>query len=322
MDAFRSEIVTVFGGTGFIGRHVVRELAARGYRIRVATRRPDLAHHLQPLGTFGQIRAIQANLRHAWSVDRAVQGASHVVNLVGILAESGKQRFHAVQAEGAQAVAEAARASDAKLVHVSAIGADAESPSEYARSKAVGERHALDARPDAIVMRPSIVFGPEDDFFNRFGGMARLAPALPLIGGGKTRFQPVYVGDVADAVARAVAGEAKPGTVYELGGPDVMTFRECLEELLRVINRKRFFVPLPFGLASLLASVAQYLPGSPLTPDQVALLRSDNVVSDAARAEGRTLEGLGIRPTDASVVLPTYLVRFRPHGQFEPSRGL
>ncbi len=309
-------LITVFGGSGFLGRHVVRALARRHYRIRAAVRRPDLAGHLQPLGRVGQIHAVQANLRHPGSVEAAVRGADVVINLVGILFERGRQRFETVQSFGAEQVALAAAAHGARMIHVSAIGADANSPSAYARSKAQGEQAVLAARPGATVFRPSIVFGPEDDFFNRFGSLARFVPALPLVGGGGTRFQPVFVGDVAEAIARAVEGRTQPGTVYELGGPEVKTFREILEYVLEVTGRKRLLLPLPFPLATLKAQVLQFLPKPPLTPDQVELLKSDNVVSAQAEAEGRTLRGLGIEPTAIEVIVPSYLWRFRKTGQF------
>ena len=321
MDAFRSDLVTVYGGSGFLGRYVVRALARRGYRVRVAVRRPDLTHHLMPLGNVGQIHAVQANLRYPDSVDRAALDASHVVNLVGILAEGGRQTFDAVQHRGAQAVAEAARAVGAGLTHVSALGADVDSASGYARSKGRAERAVVETVPDANILRPSIIFGPEDDFFNRFASMARFSPVLPLIGGGRTLFQPVYVGDVAEAVALTVEGHARTG-IYELGGPAIVSFRECMERMLAAIERKRLLLPVPFWAANLMAGVAQWLPGSPLTPDQVRMLRTDNVVSAAAQDSDRTLEGLGIRPASLAAVIPTYLVRFRPHGQYEPSRGL
>jgi NADH dehydrogenase len=313
------KLVTVFGGSGFVGRYVVRALAQRGWRVRAAVRRPDLAGHLQPDGGVGQIQAVQANLRYPWSVARAVEGADAVVNLVGILYASGKQTFDAVQGEGAAVVAQAAAAAGiSRFVQVSAIGADASSPAAYARTKAQGEAAVLAAIPQAVIVRPSIVFGPEDDFFNRFAGMARIAPALPLVGGGATKFQPVYVGDVAEAVANAVEGQAKPGTVYELGGPDVKSFKECLELMLAETMRSRLLVPLPFGLAKVQASVLQLLPKPLLTVDQVRMLETDNVVSEAAKAEGRTLEGLGVAgPRTLAAILPTYLWRFRPHGQFD-----
>jgi NADH dehydrogenase len=310
------KLVTVFGGSGFLGRHVVRALARRGYQVRVACRRPDLAGHLQPLGNVGQIRAVQANLRVRWSVDRAVEGADQVVNLVGILFETGRQSFPAVQDFGSRAVAEAARAVGAGVTHVSALGSSAESDSIYARTKAAGERAVLETLPESVVLRPSIVFGPEDGFFNRFANMARFSPALPLIGGGMTRFQPVFVGDVAEAVARSVDGGIVGGRVYELGGPEVKTFRECMEEMLEVIDRKRLLVPVPWALASMKATVLGMLPNPLLTTDQVTLLKTDNVVSEAAHREGRTLGAFDVRPQSLAAILPTYLWRYRPAGQF------
>jgi len=312
----RPKLVTVFGGSGFLGRHVVRELARRGYRIRAAVRRPELAGHLQPLGNMGQIHAVQANIRVRWSIDRAVEGADHVVNLVGILYESGPQAFAAVHAAGARAVAEAAAAVGAGLTHGSAIGADPGSASAYARSKAEGEQAVLETVPAAVIFRPSIMFGPEDDFFNRFAAMARLSPVLPLIGGGRTKFQPVYVGDVAEAFARSVEGEVTGGRIYELGGPDVRSFRELLEDMLAVVGRRRLLLPVPWPLASLQAAVLGLLPRPLLTRDQVTLLKSDNVVSREAEADGRSFAGLGIRPQAAAAVLPSYLWQYRPAGQF------
>jgi NADH dehydrogenase len=308
-------LVTVFGGSGFLGRHVVRALANRDYRIRVAVRRPELSGHLQPLGRVGQIHAVQANLRFPASVAAAVRDADAVVNLVGILFERGRQRFDDVQAEGAEAVARAAAAVGARLVHVSAIGADENSPSRYARSKAAGERLTLAAQPQAIIMRPSIIFGPEDDFFNRFAALARIAPALPLPGGGHTRFQPVFAGDVAQA-AKAVDGEAGAGAIYECGGPDVRTFKELMAFTLATIERRRLLLPVPFALMKLQAAFLQFLPKPPLTPDQVELLKSDNVVATAAIEQGRTLEALGIVPESVAAVVPDYLWRFRKTGQF------
>ncbi|ADZ72358.1 complex I NDUFA9 subunit family protein [Polymorphum gilvum] len=320
--ALNGKLVTVFGGSGFVGRHVVQALARRGYRIRAAVRRPDLAEHLQPLGAVGQIMPVQANLRYRWSVDRAVEGADAVVNLVGILYESGKQSFDSVQAFGSRAIAEAARAAGLGAVtHVSAIGADPRSPSAYARSKAAGEAAVLETLPDSVILRPSIIFGPEDDFFNRFAAMARLSPVLPLVGGGETRFQPVYVGDVAAAVAKAVDGEARAGTVYELGGPEVKSFKECLELMLKITRRQRLLIPLPFGVAELQARILQMLPRPLLTVDQVRLLKSDNVVSAEAERDGRTLTGLGIAPSTLAAILPTYLERFRQHGQYDAHRA-
>ncbi|MDK9695762.1 MAG: complex I NDUFA9 subunit family protein [Siculibacillus sp.] len=316
----RGRLVTVFGGSGFVGRQVVRALARRGWRIRAAVRRPDLAGPLQPCGGPGQIVAVQANIRreHRWSIERAVEGADAVVNLVGLLAQGGKQTFDDVMADGAHMIAEATRSAGiGAMVQVSAIGADANSRSAYARAKAVGEEAVLTALPASVVLRPSVIFGPDDDFFNRLGFLASLSPVLPLIGGGVTRFQPVFVRDVAEAVAIAVEGGAKAGTVYELGGPAVKTFRECVEAVLAATHRRRFLVPLPFGLAKFQAKFLQLLPKPLLTEDQVELLKSDNVVSAAALAEGRTLAGLGIEPTSIEAELDSYLWRFRPHGQFD-----
>jgi uncharacterized protein YbjT (DUF2867 family) len=309
-------LITVYGGSGFLGRHVVRALAKRDYRIRVAVRRPDLAFHLQPLGRVGQIHSVQANLRNAASVEAAARDASAVINLVGILFERGRQKFDAVHALGAEQVALAAKAHGARLVHVSAIGADEASPAQYARSKAAGERLVKAAQPDAIIMRPSIIFGPEDNFFNRFATMATLSPALPLIGGGTTKFQPVFVGDIAEAIADAVDGKLRAGTTYELGGPEVCTFKELLQFILKTIERKRLLVPFPFFLAKLQAMALQVLPAPLLTPDQVDMLRVDNVVSEAAKADGRTLQGIGITPEPYEAIVQAYLWRFRKTGQF------
>lgn len=309
-------LVTVFGGSGFLGRHVVRALARRGYRIRVAVRRPDLAGHLQPLGRVGQIHAVQANLRYPDSVEAAARGCDAVVNLVGLLFERGRQRFADVHIAGAEQVAQAAVNNGARMVQLSAIGADAQSPALYARTKAEAERRVLARLADAVIMRPSIVFGPEDDFFNRFAAMARISPVLPLIGGGHTRFQPVFVGDVAKAVANAVDGKAKGGTIYELGGPSIYTFKELMEFVLNTIGRRRILAPLPFAIARLKAGILQFLPTPPLTPDQVELLRTDNVVSDQAARDTRTLAAFGVVPESIEVIVPTYLWRFRKTGQF------
>jgi uncharacterized protein YbjT (DUF2867 family) len=313
-------LVTVFGGSGFIGRSVVRALCKREYRVRVAVRRPELAGHLQPLGRVGQIHAVQANLRYPMSVEAAMRDSQVAINLVGILAEGGAQTFEAVQAKGAGVVAKAAAAKGARMVHVSAIGADENSLSHYARSKAAGEKAVLAAVPSATILRPSVVFGPEDQFTNRFAALARMSPALPLIGGGVNKMQPVYVGDVASAVADAVDGKAKAGATYELGGPEVLTMREIMEIILAITERRRMLISLPFGLAKLQALFLQFAPGAlKLTPDQVALLRSDNVVSGAAKAAGLTFEGLGITPDSMEAIAPQYLWRFRAAGQFQKS---
>ncbi|WP_313613539.1 complex I NDUFA9 subunit family protein [Agrobacterium sp.] len=311
-------LVTVFGGSGFIGRHVVRTLAKRGYRIRVAVRRPDLAGFLQPLGNVGQISFAQANLRYRQSIDKAIEDADHVVNCVGLLFENGRNTFDAVQEFGARAIAEATRATGATLTHVSAIGADANSASAYARTKGRAEAAIQSILPEAVILRPSVVFGNEDEFFNKFARMAQTMPFLPLIGGGHTKFQPVYVEDVAEAVAKAVDGALKPGAVYELGGQEVMTFRDCLEAVLAATYRQRPFVSLPFPIASLIGKVASLVPllTPPLTADQVTLLKKDNVVSEGAQKNGLTLDAMGITPVRVSSILPTYMVHYRAHGQF------
>lgn len=314
-------LITVFGGSGFVGRHVVQALARKGYRVRVAVRRPNQALFVKTSGDVGQVEPVQANIRDTRSVKAALDGAHAVVNLVGILNESGAQRFETVIAGGADRIARAAKAAGIGIfVQVSAIGADEASPSAYARSKAVAEQAVRAQIPAAAILRPSIVFGPEDDFFNRFAGLARIMPALPLIGGGKTRFQPVYVKDVAEAIVRAVETGAADGKVVELGGPETYTFRQLMELTLREIGRRRLLLPLPSALAKLMAFFLEKLPGAPLTVDQVTLLGADNVVSEEARKEGRTLEGLGVAPTSPEAILPVYLVRFRRRGQFEQLR--
>jgi uncharacterized protein YbjT (DUF2867 family) len=318
MASNQDTLVTVFGGSGFLGRSVVRALARRDYRIRVAVRRPELAGFLQPLGKVGQIHAVQANLRYPASVEAAMRDSHVAINLVGILAEGGAQTFDAVQGKGAGTVAQAAAAVGARVVHISAIGADENSPARYAQAKAAGEKAVLAATPSATIMRPSTIFGPEDQFTNRFAGLARISPVLPLIGGGLAKMQPVYVGDVATAVADAVDGKAKAGATYELGGPEVLTMREIMELILATTGRDRMLVSLPFGLANLQAMFLQFAPGAlKLTPDQVALLRSDNIVSEAAKAAGLTLDGLGITADSLEAVGPQYLWRFRATGQFQ-----
>lgn len=313
----QSGLVTVFGGSGFVGTRLVQILARQGYRIRVAVRRPDLAGHLRPLGAVGQIVPIQANVRDEASVRAAVAGAEIVINLAGILFERGKQRFANIHDKGAELVARAARDAGAQqLVHMSAIGADAESPSAYARSKAAGEADVLAVFPDAVIIRPSLIFGPEDGFFNLFATFARIVPIVPVIGS-KTRFQPVYVGDVAEAFAAVVAGKARPGATYELGGPDVETMRELMARMLREIERKGWLVNVPESLARLKATFLQLLPRPLLSVDQVVQLQIDNLVSAEAQKQGLTLEGLGVEPTAMDAILPTYMWRFRKHGEFD-----
>ena len=317
----RDEMITVFGGSGFVGRYVVRALAKAGYRVRVATRRPHLSGDLRVLGVVGQVQLVQANLRDEASVKRAVEGAAGVINLVGILAESGKQRFHTLQARGAGLVAKAARdAGVQRFVHVSAIGADAGSKSKYAKTKALGEQAVREAMPDAAILRPSIVFGAEDEFFNRFAAMARFAPALPLIGGGKTKFQPVFVGDVAEAAHAALESDAANGRTYELGGPSIYTFKELMEFILDTIKRKRLLVPIPFPLAMAMGASGELAAKFPfvepfLTRDQVIQLKRDNVVGESGEDVGR-IEDLGVETETIEAIVPTYLARYRKGGEF------
>jgi NADH dehydrogenase len=322
-------LITVFGGSGFIGRHVVRALVKRGWRVRVAVRRPDLAFFLQPLGTVGQISPVQANLRYPDSVEAAMLGAQAAVNVVGIGMQSGPQTFDSVHVEGARAIAKAAAAHGVPLVHVSGIGADAESSSPYIASKGLGEAATRQEAPQAMILRPSVVFGPEDKFLNRFGQLARFSLALPLFGGGTTKLQPVYVGDVAQAVANSFEGQGKPGATYELGGPEVITLRQAVEFVCRTTERKRVLVGVPFGPATMLAGATElaskisfgiFPKALTTTRDEIALLRSDNVVSEAAIAEGRTLTGLGVAPQGMEAIAPGYLHRYRKTGQFEHSR--
>ena len=306
----QNSLITIFGGTGFLGRHIVARLAKRGWRLRIVTRRPNEALHVKTNGVPGQIELVQGNIRDDASVAAALDGADAVINAVGILFESGKQKFAAVQAEGAQRIAQmAAQQGIAHFVQISAIGADENSASLYAQSKAAGEQAVLQAVPSAHILRPSIVVGPEDDFFNRFGAMAMLAPALPLIGGGDTRYQPVAVFDVAAAVEACLDGAA--GDIYELGGPDVLSFKQLMQMLLAEIRRDRLLVPLPFAAAKLIAAFAQFMPKPLLTPDQVILLKSDNIVSDEAAG----FEALAITPQPIAAIVPDYLARYRPAGK-------
>ena len=308
-------LVTVFGGSGFIGRYVVRKLARDGWQVRVAVRRPDQALFLKPAGQVGQVTPVAANVRNDASVKAAVQGADRVVNLVGILFPAGPQRFDAVHVESAERVAAAATAAGVKaLVHFSAIGADHNADANYARTKGAGEYAVRRGFPNATIFRPSIVFGPEDGFFNRFAAMALVSPALPLIGGGTTRFQPVYVVDVAEAVVRALEDPACAGKTFELGGPRIYSFRELMVLLLSEIGRKRLLVSLPFPLATLQGALLQAIPfiHPPLTVDQVRLLKRDNVVGPQALG----FKELGITPTAVEPILPTYLDRYLPEGYY------
>ena len=310
-------LVTIFGGSGFVGRQSVRVLAKAGWRIRVAVRRPWQAYRLRLLGDVGQIEIVQANVRSPASVDRALDGAEACVNLVAALYESGRQKFQTLHVMGAHTVAEAARRHGVgRFVQMSALGADPDSPAKYARTKAAGEAAVREIIPQAVVLRPSVVFGPEDAFFNRFAAMAMLSPVLPLIGGGETRFQPVFVGDVAKAVGAALADPEAAGRTYELGGPTVYSFRELMQLMLQEIGRQRLLVPVPWPVADLIGAAGDIAAGfgfpPPLTRDQVALLRADNVVSDCAL----DLAALGVTPTPLEPIIPTYLYRFRKGGQY------
>ncbi len=308
----QNKLVTIFGGTGFLGRHAVRALAKAGWRIKVASRHPASGFFLRPLGTVGQIDFVKCDIADREQVAAALAGSDAVVNLCGILFQRG-QSFDDVQAQGAGNVAEAAAAAGVRaLVHVSAIGADKDSEAVYAQTKADGERRMREAFPAATILRPSIVFGPEDDFFNRFAAMARISPFLPLVGGGKTRFQPVFVGDVAAAIVTALSSEAARAKTYELGGPTVYSFKQLLQLVLTETGRKRLLLPLPFGIAAFQAFFLQLLPNPPLTPDQVKLLKSDNVVADGAN----TLADLGITPNSVEAEIPAYLWRYRAKGQY------
>jgi uncharacterized protein YbjT (DUF2867 family) len=319
MDRTSPKLVTIFGGSGFVGNHLVQLLARQGYRIRVAVRRPDLAGEVRMFGGVGQVVPVQANLRSEDSIRRAVHNADIVINLVGIGQERGAQSFRAVHLDGAAAIARAAKAAGASvLLHMSALGVDkAADVSAYAASKLAGEQAVLAAFPSAIILRPSLMFGQGDGFFNLMGTLARISPFMPLIGG-KTRFQPVFVGDVAEAFAKAAEGEVKTGRVYELGGPDIESHKALMQRILREAGRNRPLIPMPKGVAGLMATLLGILPMKPLiTGDQVELLHVDNVVSDAAIKEKRTFAAFGITPTSMDEILPTYMWRFRRHGQFD-----
>ncbi len=322
MQSSNSEkLITIVGGSGFIGRHVVRNLAKRGYRIRVACRRPDLAGHVVPFGVPGQIVPVQANVRYPASLAAACDGAYAVINLVGVLLDGNPQGFDGIHVFGAEAVAKAARAAKTRIfVHMSALGANADSRSDYARSKAAGEAAAKAAYPTLSILRPSIVFGPEDNFFNKFAFMARFSPVIPVIGA-ETRFQPVFVGDVAEAIAVLVDRGMGDGRALELGGPEVRTFAELIRYVLKVTVRRRILLPIPFPAATMLSALTGLLPNAPLTSDQVELLKHDNVVSAAAEAESRTLQGLGIAPRALEAVAPDYLYRYRKAGQFTAAQA-
>jgi NADH dehydrogenase len=318
-----SKLATVYGGSGFIGRYITRRLARDGWRVRVAVRHPNEALHVKPYGVPGQVEPVFCNIRDDASVRAVMQEADVVINCVGVLNEVGRNRFDAVQREGAERIARiAAETGVARMVHISAIGADEDSDSAYARSKALGEAAVQRHMPEVVILRPSVIFGPEDDFFNRFAGMSRFGPILPVVGAA-TRFQPVYVDDVAKAAVMAAEGQA-PGGIYELGGPDVATFRELMQQMLEMVHRRRLVVNIPFFLARMMAfgfdmlqkATLGLITNSMLTRDQVRNLRRDNVVSEGAKG----FSELGITPKAMATVLPEYLWRFRPSGQYDEIR--
>ncbi len=311
-------VATVFGGSGFIGRYLVKRLAQRGYVVRVAVRYPESALFLKPMGAVGQVVPLYASVMNEGTAERAVEGAEVVVNLVGALTESRAASFQAIHTEGAERIARLSAAAGVRcLVQISAIGADPNSRSRYAATKGKAEQAVRAAFPSAVILRPSLVFGLEDKFFNRFADIARLAPFMPVIAG-ETRMQPVFVGDVADAAMAAIGSTELQGKVYELGGPRVWTFREILAYILKATRRDRRLVKIPMGMARLQAAILQHVPGKPLTPDQLLMLSSDNVVSDGALG----LTDLGVVPTPVELVVPGYLSRYQPGGGRRPTNPL
>jgi NADH dehydrogenase len=309
-----TRLVTIFGGSGFLGRNVVRALAKDGWRIRVAVRRPHAAYFLKPAGRVGQIQIVKCNVRDERAVRDALKGAHAAINLVGIIAQTGRQRFQALHVDAAERVARlAAEAGIARLVHVSALGASPNEPSRYFQTCAEGEARVRAEFPQATIVKPSLLFGPDDDFFNKFAALARLLPALPLIGGGRTRFQPVFAGDVAQAIAKVLDDASTAGKAYEFGGPEVLTFKQILELILKEIHRKRLLIPVPFFIARIQGAVLQFLPGKLLTLDQVRMLETDVSLSGAEPG----LKELGIVPTAVEAIVPSYLWRFRKTGEFE-----
>jgi len=320
----KPKLITVFGGSGFVGRHVVEQLTKRGYRVRIAVRRPARAYYMLQMGDVGQTQMLPTNVRIRSSVARALIGADATIFLPGLLYESGKNRFNAVHHDGAKHVAELAAAANIALVHISALTGQAPEDLHYVASKHAGEAAVVQAHPDAIILRPSIIFGQEDRFFNKFADMARFLPFLPLFGGGQHKIQPVYVGDVAEMIARCVEGRVERGKIYELGGAQVMSFRQAMEEMLHVIGRNKRLINLPFPLSVALGGMAGLLGKLPLMPtlataQQIKMLKYDTIVSDEAKMQNRTLEGVGITPRSTGSILPGYLWRFRIQGQFAKS---
>lgn len=312
-------LVTVIGGSGFLGRHVVRLLAASGYKIKVACRRPDLAGHLQPLGNVGQVQLIQANIRYPWSIARAVQGSDVVINLVGVSEKTGKQTFSALNFRGAGVVADAAKAIGARLIHVSDICA--EQGGDYCQSRLNGEKAVRDILPDAIIIRPSLMFGDGDSFFSGIAGLIRATPVVPVMSG-DIKIQPVFVADVAAVVVNAADGKLASGTPWELGGPETLTFDECVARLQEVTGRDRLTIPFPLKLGALAGWVGKFLTILPISSKHIECLSHDHVVSQEAEQAGHTLSGAGLHGQSLAAILPGYMVRFRKHGQFEARRGL
>lgn len=313
-----NNVVTVFGGSGFIGRYIIRLLAKTGARIRVAVRHPHLASHLMMSGSVGQITPVFCNIRDYKLVEDALQGADIAINCVGILYETGSQTFFQTQAQGAEHIAHAAmRLETKKLIHISAIGAAENSESAYARTKGQAEQMCLRYFPQVTIFRPSIIFGPEDDFFNRFASMASISPFLPLIGGGKTKFQPVYVGDIARAVLQATHDASMEQKIYELGGPEILSFKKLMQKMLYHIGKKRLLMPIPFALAYLQARLLQLFPKPLLTVDQVRMLEHDNIVSDLCLG----FKDFGMTTTSLDNILPTYLGRFRAFAPYDCGKG-
>jgi uncharacterized protein YbjT (DUF2867 family) len=312
-----SRLVTIFGGSGFLGRHMVRALANEGWRIRVAVRRPNNALFLRPMGRVGQVQLVKTNVHDEDAVRAALRGADAAINLVAVLYQTGSQRFDSLHVGAAERIARAAsELGVGRLLHVSALGVERNERSRYARTKVLGEQRVREAFPGATIFRPSVVFGPEDELFNKFAALARLLPALPLIGGGKTEFQPVFVGDVARATAKVLNDSSTAGKTYELGGPEILTLKEIMELVLKETRRNRILVPVPFGLARAKAMFLGLLPKPLLTMDQVRLLETHNVVSEGAPG---TFREIGIVPEAAEAIVPSYLWRFRKHGEFEPA---
>lgn len=315
------KLITVFGGSGFVGRHVVETLVKRGYRVRIAVRRPEVAYYMLQIGEVGQTQMLKTNVRNRESVARALIGADAAVFLPGLLYSSGKNNYKNVQVEGAKNVAELAASAGIPLIHMSALNADINASLSYPKTKALGEQEVQKAHPKAIIMRPSVIFGQEDSFFNKLADMSRFTWAMPMFGGGETKLQPVYVGDIAKFVVTALEGNVPEGKIYELGGKEVISYRHAIEEMLKVIQRKKALVSIPFSLGSLIGGVFGIIGKIPMIPtvttsEQIKLLKTDCIVSDEAKREGRTLEGVGITPRAMEAVLPAYLWRFRPHGQF------